>query len=91
MKIEQIQISLKNGINRSLSDSRIRNIPYDLLYGLVGEDINRIDGLLDEWESKGLLVKLRSIKSSTFGDDCIRMNAYIDMKSPLQGFLNWEE
>lgn len=82
---------LKNTINRTLSDCRSDTINAETIIGVVGvQNIDKALEILREWEESGILDIVSTLSEKSKGS-FLKMHSYIEKKSPIPGFLNWEK
>lgn len=58
-------------------------------YGI--RDLALVDEALHEWRAQGYLVILKEPAECAPDDYCVEMLSFIDQKSPIKGWLNWQE
>jgi hypothetical protein len=80
---------LKAGINRMLEDGYTKISAHNLLtYSKT--DVEVILSSLDEWEGRGIIKILKPYLDCRPDDQCIEVLRFIDQKSPIKGYMNWE-
>jgi hypothetical protein len=84
---QQNKRELKAGIHRYIEDVTIE-VPRRFLESFCNHDVATLNEALAEWESKGYLEILKPVELCMQEEKCIRVNHYIDMKSPIPGFLD---
>lgn len=80
---------LKAGINRILEDGVFKIKARHLNVYSKG-DIEVIEHFIPEWEKLGYLKIIKPYGQCAPNDTCVEMLQFIDQKSPIKGFLNWE-
>ncbi len=73
---------LKAGINRTLDDTRRKEITRATVEGYGEGKWNEIMAALYEWENKGYLAILRDPREVQSNDVCVLMRSYIERESP---------
>lgn len=53
-------------------------------------DVETLKVCLEEWQSKGYLQILKPLAECKDEEICIEMKSFIEQKSPIRGFLNWQ-
>jgi hypothetical protein len=86
-----IEPMLGNGINRALSDCRSSSFDGRTVYGLSHGRIREAFQILQCWEQRGVVRVLVPTHEADLDQLWIEMISYVDMDSPLPGFLNWKE
>lgn len=82
--------SFKNGINRSLDDTASPMIRSGLLCAYGEGDWDSILKHLKIWEQQGILKILKNPEIADPQDVCVEMLMFINRKSSIPGFLNYE-
>lgn len=86
--------SLRGGLNyilegRQLSPHGTKIMASDLLtYGR--HDLVTISEALNLWEKAGYIRILKPFAECGLGDYCIEAITFIEQKSPIKGWLNWQ-
>jgi len=83
---------MKAGINYILegrSPSSLR-INLELLLRYAKGDLETLKECLSIWESAGYLHILKRPERCRPDEDCVEMIQFIEQKSPIKGFLNWQ-
>lgn len=82
---------LQGTINRTLDDTMNSAIRAGLLAAGGAGNWSEIRRCLKQWESEGILKILNDPEGLPSSAPCVQMLKYIHKKSPIPGFLNWEE
>lgn len=83
------QWGLKAGINRIL-EGGVQKIKAVHITTYSHGDIEVIDNSLKEWQERGYLRILKPYQDCSPEEHCVEMIKFIDQKSPIKGYLNWE-
>lgn len=87
--IEYNKLVLKSGINRMLED-KIKIISRFHLSVFGKGDDDTIAESISEWQDRNILIIIKPYCECASEDECIEVYQFIDMKSPIRGYLNWE-
>ena len=79
----------RNGINRTLSDTRNEKINKATLRGYGRSDWESIREALTHWEEEGYLDILKDPETADDFEECVEMKSYIEHSSPIPGFLDY--
>jgi hypothetical protein len=94
MMNEETYKVLRAGVNRILED-RQRSVfgtaitSRDLSTYAFG-DMATIEVALEKWERAGYIRILKPFRLCRPDEFCIEANSFIEQKSPIKGWLNWE-
>lgn len=80
---------LRAGLNRMLEDG-YKQIRAKHLYTYSKHDEETILSALDDWEKKNMLRILKPYKECLPDEYCIELLRFLDEKSPIRGYMNWE-
>lgn len=53
-------------------------------------DLASIEAALEIWQRRGDIRIIKNLRQCAPEDYCIEMLSFIDQKSPIKGWLNWE-
>lgn len=53
-------------------------------------DISGAFSVIKKWEQQNLLTILKNPTDASDDDFCIEMKRFVDQKSPIRGWLNWD-
>ena len=84
---------LTAGINYILegeSSSNDLRISQSLLLTYAKGDMATLKECLEQWEREGHLRIIKQPDLCQPDEPCVEMFRFIDQKSPIKGFLNWE-
>ena len=84
--------TLKAGINyilEGLSPEDLR-ITLALLQRYAENDIETLTECLNLWEKAGYLRILKPPEQCHPDENCVEMIQFVEQKSPIRGFLNWQ-
>ena len=81
--------AFKAGINRMLEDG-YKRIQATHLFTYSFENIELIEESLEKWEKLGVLKILKPYRECSPNEYCIEMLKFIEQKSPIKGYMNWE-
>lgn len=85
-----IQGIVKACLNRYTEDGRRTQFTKHNLIAFSKGDTVTLLACLHEWQAKGYLQIVKPLAECQDDDVCIEMKSFIEMKSPLPGFLNWQ-
>lgn len=66
-------------------------IKVGVIRGYGNSDWPKIRVTLQKWENEGILKILNDPEGRDASEPCVQMLKYIDQRSSIPGFLNWEE
>jgi hypothetical protein len=82
--------NLKAVLHKVMEDGpRTRFTKRNLLAFSKG-DVVTLKECLEEWQFKGYLEIVKPFEECQDNDVCVDMKSFIDQKSPIRGFLNWQ-
>ena len=82
--------SLRAGINRMLEDG-YKKIRAKHLNTYGFGDSEMIEDATKDWEYKNMLRILKPYKECEPDEYCIELLRFLDEKSPIKGYINWEK
>ena len=86
---EQNKNVLRAGINRMLEDG-YKKIKAKHLSTYSLQDVDTIICSLEDWKEKKMLNILKPYKDCHPDEYCIELLRFLDEKSPIKGYMNWE-
>lgn len=87
--MEEKKTILRAGLNRMLEDG-YKKINASHLYIYSKHDSQVIEESIKEWSERGILKILKPYHECAPDDCCVEMLRFIDQKSPIKGYMNWE-
>jgi hypothetical protein len=80
---------LQASINRMLEDG-YKKIKAKHLYTYSKHDIGVVEESIQDWERRGMLKILKPYQDCDPEEDCVELLRFIDQKSPIKDYMNWE-
>lgn len=88
-------VTLRAGINYVLEgrqcSPRGTKISAEELVTYGRGDLRTIEEAISKWECAGIVRVLKPFQSCRPSDECIEATRFIEEKSPIKGWLNWQE
>jgi hypothetical protein len=86
----EIKRQIKGVLHKAMEDGPRTRFTKRNLLAFSSHDAATLTACLHEWQSKGYLRIVKPLSECKDEDICIEMKSFIEQKSTIKGFLNWQ-
>ena len=86
----KIKSQIKGVLHKAMEDGPRTRFTKRNLLAFSSGDTATLNTCLQEWQTRGYLQILKSLSECGDEEICIEMKSFIEQKSPIRGFLNWQ-
>ena len=77
-------------LHKVMEDGPRTSFSKKYLVGISRGDVVTLNACLQEWQGKDYLQIIKPLDDCQDDEICIEMKSFIEQKSPIRGFLNWQ-